>query len=213
MSRPTKHEPERGDAKTRLLDAALRVVRQKGFAATSVEDLCLEAGVTKGAYFHHFKTKEALGLAAVEHWGETTSALFEAAPYHELDDPLQRVLAYLDLRRSMIRGELWQWTCLAGTMAQEVYDSNRVIRDGCAASILGHAATLETDIAAAMKLYDIKCEWSAASLARHTQVVLQGAFILAKASGDKNIALQSIDHLKSYIELIFRNSGTETTTA
>ncbi|MEH6727941.1 MAG: helix-turn-helix domain-containing protein, partial [Hyphomicrobiales bacterium] len=76
MARPTKQEPERGDARTRLLEAARDMIRKKGFSGTTVDDLCKAAAVTKGAYFHHFNSKEALGVAAAEFWTETTSALF-----------------------------------------------------------------------------------------------------------------------------------------
>jgi len=203
MPRPTKQSPERGDAKTRLLEAARDTIRQKGFAATSVDDLCLAAGVTKGAFFYHFKTKEALGVAAANFWAETTSVFFAGARYHKLDDPLDRVLAYLDFRRTIIGGETFEYTCLVGTMTQEVHHSAPAIRDACADSIFGHAATLEADIGAAMQGRGIVGDWSAKSLARHTQAVLQGAFILAKASGDPGAARESVDHLIRYVRLLF----------
>ena len=203
MSRPTLIDPERGDARTRLLEAARDVIRAKGFAATSVDDLCQEAGVTKGAFFHHFRTKEALGVAAAGHWAETTEAFFEVAPYHQPDDPLDRVLAYVDFRRQMMAGEIAGFTCLAGTLTQEVHVSAPAIRDACAAGIFGHARTLETDIADAMEAHEISGDWTPASLARHTQAVLQGAFILAKAGDSSDLARESVDHLQRYIELLF----------
>lgn len=208
MARPTKHHPERGDARTRLLEAARDVVRAKGFAATSVEDLCRVAEVTKGAFFHHFESKEALGAAAAAHWAETTSAFFADAPYHREDDPLDRLLGYVEFRKSIIEGDLAEFTCLVGTMSQEVYGSHPAIREACAASIFGHAATLEPDILAAMRTRRIKADWTPASLAAHTQAVLQGAFILAKASGDRAVALACIDHLKRYLTLLFSASPT-----
>ena len=61
-------KPQRISARTKLLDATLRMVRQQGFAATSVDELCKAAGVTKGAFFHHFDSKEALGVAAADYW-------------------------------------------------------------------------------------------------------------------------------------------------
>lgn len=209
MSRPSTQSPERGDARNRLLEGARDIIRQRGFAATSVDDICQAAGVTKGAFFHHFKTKEALGVAAANYWAETTSALFAGAPYHEPDDPLDRVLAYLDFRNSIIGGETFEYTCLVGTMTQEVHDFAPAIRDACAASIFGHATTLEADIAAAMQGRGIVAGWTAESLARHTQAVLQGAFILAKASGNPEMARESVGHLKRYIELLFDHPRNE----
>ncbi len=209
MPRPTKHQPERGDARTRLLEAARDLIRAKGYSATTVDDLCDAAGVTKGAFFHHFKSKQALGVAAAEYWAETTSELFRNSPYHEPEDPLERVLAYVDFRRSIIEGDLAEFTCLVGTMVQEAYGAYPAIREACAASIFGHAASLEPDIKAAVKARGITPDWTAASLARHTQAVLQGAFILAKATGDRKVARESVDHLRRYIELLFSQPHAE----
>jgi AcrR family transcriptional regulator len=78
------------DARTKLLEAALSVIRAKGYSATSVDKLCATACVTKGAFFHHFKSKDGLGIAAADHWSETTGAQFADAPYHERATPLDR---------------------------------------------------------------------------------------------------------------------------
>ncbi|HAH09386.1 MAG TPA: TetR/AcrR family transcriptional regulator [Alphaproteobacteria bacterium] len=203
MARPTKQFPERGDARTRLLEAARDTIRRQGFAASSVEDFCREAGVTKGAFFHQFGSKEALGVAAADYWAETTTAFFAAAPYHAPKDPLERILAYLDFRAGIIEGEIAEFTCLVGTMAQEVYGSSPAIRDACAASIFGHAKTLVPDIQAAMEARGIADAWTAESLAQHFQAVLQGAFILAKAGNDPAYVKESIAHLRRYVELLF----------
>ncbi|WP_374299815.1 TetR/AcrR family transcriptional regulator [Paracoccus sp. (in: a-proteobacteria)] len=203
MTRRTNTDPDKGDARTRLLDAARDIVRRQGFAATSVDQLCRAAGVTKGAFFHHFPSKETLGVAAAQHWSDTTGALFAAAPYHDHPDPLDRVLAYVDFRREIIAGGIEEFTCLVGTMTSEVYHAHPALRQACAASIFGHAATLEDDIAAAMAARGIT-GMTPASLAAHTQAVLQGAFILAKAADDPQPAIDSVDHLKRYLLLLFQ---------
>jgi TetR/AcrR family transcriptional repressor of nem operon len=194
------------DSKTKLLDAALQVIRAKGYTACRVEDICTAAGLTKGSFFHHFKSKEDLALAAADHWSRVTGDLFVGARYHEAADPLDRLLAYLDLRKALLRGALPEITCLVGTMVQEVYATHPAIRDACGASIVAHAATLEGDIAAAMRHYGVAGDWSAASLALYTQAVIQGAFILAKAQQDPTVAADAIDHLRRYVELLFRPS-------
>jgi TetR/AcrR family transcriptional repressor of nem operon len=58
MDQPMNASPQQHSSKTRLLDAALTVIRTKGYAATTVDDICHAAGVTKGSFFHHFKSKD-----------------------------------------------------------------------------------------------------------------------------------------------------------
>lgn len=200
---PAPAQKDKRDARAKLLDASLSVIRTQGYAGASVDDLCRAAGVTKGAFFHHFASKEALAVAAAEYWSETTGALFASAPYHAHADPLDRVLAYVDFRAALIEGDIPDFTCLVGTMVQEAYAASDSIRAACDASISGHAATLVADIEAARGLYKIKDAWTAESLALHTQAVLQGAFILAKAKGNAEVARDSVAHLKRYITLLF----------
>lgn len=194
-------------SKTKLLDATIKVVRTKGYNATRIEDVCAEAGVTKGSFFHHFKSKDDLALASMEHWKANSTDLFANAPYHLATDPLDRVLEYVDFRKTILTGDLPEFTCFAGTMVQETYATNPQIRAACESSICGHAKRLEADIEAAIQKYGITEDVTAASLARHTQCVIQGAFILAKATGSAAVAAESIDHLRRYFTLLFRAPG------
>lgn len=189
--------------RNKLIEAAFGPIRQRGLAATSLDEICAAAGVSKGAFFHHFKSKEHLASAAADHWSETTGQLFETAPYHEAEDPLDRVLGYVDFRRQLIAGEPSDFTCFVGTMVQEAYATSPAIQSACWNSISSHADKLADDIVAATARYGIQAGWNARSLALHTQAVLQGAFILAKASGDPALARETIDHLKRYIETLF----------
>lgn len=190
-------------ARPRLLNAALRIIREKGYHATSVEELCAAAGVTKGAFFHHFTSKEDLAVAAAGHWSQTTATVFAQAPYHAFLDPLDRVMGYLDFRAALIAGSTAEFTCLVGTMAQETFLTNPAIRDACFDSIAGHAHALEADLAAAIELYCVAGGVTARSLALHTQAILQGAFILAKAKDDPAIATETIGHLRRYFAFLF----------
>jgi len=193
--------------KTKLLDAALAVIRAKGYSATTVDDICDTAGVTKGAFFHYFKSKEDLAVAAADYWGIVTSALFAQAPYHNLQDPLDRLLAYVDFRKSILQGALPEFTCLLGTMVQEVYDTHPTVRDACARAMSSHAINLEAIIAEAMCKYGVHGDWTPMSLALYISGTLQGAFILAKAKNGPQVAADCVDHLRRYIELLFGSAN------
>lgn len=194
------------NARTRILDAALGAIREKGYSATSVDDLCARAGVTKGAFFHHFKSKDELAVAAADRWSETTSALFASASYHDRRDPLARVLDYIEFRKELVRGGIPDFTCLVGTIVQEAYGASDDIRDACWRSISGHARTLEADIAAAIEKYNVNGV-TPETLALYMQATVQGAFILAKAKNDPGVAIDMIGHLRRYIELLFKPQG------
>ena len=193
------------DARTRLLDTALTVIRAQGFSATSVDALCRAAGVTKGAFFHHFHSKEELAVAAAGHFNAMADGLFDA-PWTALPDPAARVLGYVALRRAIIGGAFTEFTCLLGTMVQEAHASSPAIRAACEAGITGHALRLAPDIASALGAAG-RSDVTAESLALHIQAVIQGAFILAKATNDPGVAVESIDHLSTYLRFLFNTGG------
>jgi TetR/AcrR family transcriptional repressor of nem operon len=191
------------DTKTKLLGAALHVIRAKGYAATTVDDLCATAGVSKGSFFHHFKSKDELALAAASYWGTMTGGFFAAAPYHKLKDPLDRLLGYVDFRGEILQGDLPDYTCLLGTLVQETYATHPDIRQACDQGMAAHIAELTRDVEAAKALYAPKAGWSAESVGYFIQAVLQGSFILAKAKQDARVAHESLAHLRRYLEALF----------
>lgn len=191
------------ESKARFLDAAMHVIRTKGYTAATIDDVCAEAGLTKGSFFHHFKSKEDLALAAADHFSARADGLFASASYRLLEDPLERLLAYVDFRASILQGEIPDFTCLLGTMVQEVYDTNPAIRDACDRHISSHAAGVARDIAEAKKLYAPDAPWTSDSLALFTQAVLQGAFVLAKAKHGPEVAAECLRHLRRYLESQF----------
>jgi TetR/AcrR family transcriptional repressor of nem operon len=186
-----------------LLDAAHVLVRRHGWAGTSVDELCEHAGVSKGAFFHHFESKEQLAVAAAEHWTAVTAPMFAAADYHRHERAIDRILGYLDLRAAIAVGATDEYTCFVGTMVQEAHADSPAIAEACAASMFGHTDSLTDDFRAAIEECPHAVDADAASLARHTQVVLQGAFILAKARHDPAIVREHIAHLRRYVELLF----------
>lgn len=201
---PQQNKPENAlTARDRILAVTLTLVRERGYAATSVDAICEAASITKGAFFHHFKSKEDLAIAAAGHWSQVTGTLFEGAPYHKIKDPYKKLLAYVKLRKELLKGSLPEITCFVGTMVQETYSEHPKIRAACYESIFGHAETYQTYIAEAKAKYAPSARWSVRSLALHIQGTIQGAFVLAKASNNVEVAAACIDHLENYLKLLF----------
>lgn len=204
MAPATQH-----DSKTKLLDAAMHVVRAKGYAATTVEDICKHAGVTKGSFFHHFKSKDQLALAAITHFSEMAEGFFVTAPYQSLSDPLQRLLGYVDFRAAILEGELHEYTCLLGTMVQETYATHPDIRTACEQGMSAHISELTRDIEEAKRRYAPNADWSAESVGYFIQSVLQGSFIFAKAKHSPEVARESLAHLRRYLIQLFDRTGSK----
>ncbi|MFO1203447.1 MAG: TetR/AcrR family transcriptional regulator [Tabrizicola sp.] len=192
----------RGEARARLIEAARSLVRHRGFAATSVDDLCAAAGVTKGAFFHHFASKEALGVALIDDWTAMTGAMFASHPYNFLPDPLDRVLAYLDLRRELLGQPLPEFTCVAGTTVQESYETSPPIREAAERSIRSGFNHVLPHLQQALAAHPVPGV-SAESLAQQFQVAVQGGIIVAKALNDAAPAREAFDHLERYLRLLF----------
>jgi TetR/AcrR family transcriptional repressor of nem operon len=208
LSPSTGNKIASSPARGKLLDAALYVIRAKGYAATTVDDICRQAGVTKGSFFHHFKSKDDLANAAVAHWRAMTETLFASAAYHQVADPLDRLLGYLDFRNLILTGDLPSYTCLLGTLVQETYDTHPEIRKACEQALTAHIAELTRDVQAAKALHAPEASWSVEGVGIFIQAVLQGSFIFAKAQQDPAIVRENLEHLRRYLRFLFQPQET-----
>ena len=198
------NSPEKHNSRTKLLDSALDLVRAKGYSATTVDEICHRAGVTKGSFFHHFRSKDDLALAAVAHWEAKTASLFDAAPYRRAQDPLDRLLGYVDFRAANLTGELPEYTCPLGVLLQETYATHPEIRAACERALSSHTTELTRDVEAARRRYAPAATWSAKSVATFIQAVLQGSFILAKAKQGPEVVRENLEHLRRTLLVLFQ---------
>lgn len=204
MPESLKSFSEAAPARQKLLGAAITLIRRNGYAATSVDDLCRAAGVTKGAFFHHFASKERLAVAAADHFTDMAARWFGQAPFLQFADPVDRLIGYVDFRLARLSDDLSSCSCLLGALVQEAYETNPAIREACFEGITRQAGGIEADCAAAIVAHGL--DMDANALALHTQAVLQGAFVIAKAAGSIQPAVDSLNHLKRYLALLFGRS-------
>ena len=202
---PKRTPQAAAQTRTKILDAAMHVLRLKGYSATTVDDICAAAGLTKGSFFHHFASKEELAIAAAEHFASMAAALFGSAPFKLLSDPRDRLLGYVDLRIAILDGPICGFSCLLGTYVQELYETHPAILAAAERHIDEHVAELTKDVEAAKARYAPDAEWTPASVATFMQAVLQGSLIFAKAKRGPGVAVESLRHLRRYLELLFKS--------
>ena len=67
------------ETRTKIMDSAIKLFSTRGFNAASVDDICEEAGISKGAFYHHFESKQALFLALLDGWLQVIDNAIEAS--------------------------------------------------------------------------------------------------------------------------------------
>lgn len=125
-----------------------------------------------------------------------------------MQDPLDRLLGYVDFRATILTGELHEYTCLLGTLVQETYVTHPDICAACDRALSGHVAELTLDIEAAKQRYAPTASWSAESVGYFIQSVLQGSFIFAKAKQSPEVARENLAHLRRYLRALFNKPPT-----
>jgi TetR/AcrR family transcriptional repressor of nem operon len=190
-------------AKQKLLDAAQDLMLAKGYSATSVDEVCEAARLTKGSFFHYFESKEHLGKTVAERFAAGMQQLFASAPFHQLQDPLDRVFGRVDFLIALASRPHGARGCLLGTFVQELSDTHPAIRSVCAACFGEYARVVKAELDQAKAKYAPRARWSTQSLAEHLIAVIQGSIILAKAKQDPKVLATSLDHFKAYLKCVF----------
>ncbi len=176
---------------------ATELIRRHGYMATTVDDICARAGVTKGGFFYHFKTKDQLAEACLAQWDAGAAAMESRAPFQAAAQPYDRALGYMDFYISLFDNPALLTSCLAGTTVQEVADTHPSLRDAanvCFVNASGRFRAL-LDQASARRQPRV----DTASLASLWMATVQGSLILAKASQNPSVIRRNLEHVRSYI--------------
>ncbi|MEW6684328.1 MAG: TetR/AcrR family transcriptional regulator [Nitrospirota bacterium] len=189
--------------KEKLLDAAQRLMLAKGFPATTVEEICETAGLTKGSFFHYFESKDDLGQAVLDRYAGQGLGALETASFRGQRDPLKRILASIDHWIDLVKDPSAPCGCLLGNFAQELSDTHPKIRAQCARHFDRWTQMLKQDFDEAKSAYRPRAQIDTQGLAEHYVAVLEGALLLTKAKSDRKVFERNLTHLKRYIRTVF----------
>lgn len=194
---------ETTNRRERLLETAQKLMRAKGYAATTIDEICAAAGVTKGAFFHYFTDKQDLGKAALAGFMSAQQRRVQQSALAPDADPLKRVYGYVDVAIKLSRDPASRHGCLLGNFAQELSDTHHEIRDLCAQHFSQWAEVLRRDLEAAKIRHAPRAKFDTASLADHFIAVFEGALIMGKAKQDMRVVEQSLKHFRNYLQSLF----------
>jgi TetR/AcrR family transcriptional regulator, transcriptional repressor for nem operon len=203
--------PRDGSAtRERILDAAQRIVLERGFAATSVDAVLAQAPATKGAFFHHFPSKNDLGRALLERYAAADERMlddFMAAAEAESDDPAEQLVAFVR-HYEQAADELapTQPGCLFVSFIYESQLAGDGDDDLIATSIRHWRTRLLDKLEAAARAHPPAVEVDLPSLADQVFTTFEGGFILARAMHDPTHLRAQLAHLRHYLELLFHLS-------
>ena len=201
--------PRDGTAtRTSIMDAAEALILGRGFAATSVDEMIERAGITKGAFFYHFKTKADLAHALVERFAARDVAQLDdklARAERLARDPLQQVLVFVGL----FQEEMALLTdpgvgCLFASYCYEAQLFDDAILAIIRATMTHWRERFGAKLAEVMALYPPRLPVTAESLADQINTIFEGSFLMSRMFGDPRLVAEQLGHYRNYLELLFQ---------
>jgi TetR/AcrR family transcriptional repressor of nem operon len=192
--------------RTKLLAAAQQLMLEKGYAATSVNEICEIAGVTKGSFFHFFDSKETLGKEVLYYYWGPIKAAHEQGDFLQADDPLERLFRYCDFITELVEHPMTPKSCLFGNFTQELSTTYPEIIVICQEAFTWWTELLEQDLIKAKEKYTPVQDFDPKSVAQHFMAVYEGNLILFKAYHDPTLLRTQLRHFKEYLALLFGRS-------
>jgi AcrR family transcriptional regulator len=193
--------------KDKLLDISERLILVNGIAATSIEDIIQEAGITKGGFFYHFEGKNALAYALMQRYREQDalifSGLFKRA--EELsDDPLQQMLIFVKLLSEMMANlEGLHPGCLVASFTYESHQINDEVKNITADSVLDWRRLFKSQLEKIDAQYTRHIVTSSDDLADMLSTIIEGGIIVSRALNNPDILVTQLLEYRNYIQLLY----------
>ncbi len=198
----------KGEAtRERILEIAEAAVLAKGFGATSIEEVIVEAGLTKSGFFYHFKDKNALAREMVRRYVDTNDKLFDdifARGAELSDDPLQAFLIALKLLAELMADlPNGHPGCLIASICYQERLFDREVRELTADSVRGWNARFRAILEAIAAAYPPKEPIDLDDLAEMMSCIVDGGIIMSKTLNDPRRLERQILIFRSFVKLVF----------
>lgn len=195
------------DTRNRILDHAERIVLEKGFSGSSLDEIIDAAGITKGGFFYHFRGKADLARALMERYLEADRAFFTALVERAeelVDDPLQRVLVFLKLfAEAMAELPDVHPGCLVASYTYESQQLDPAVREMAAEGMRSWRDTFVERFEPVVARHPMASKVELAELGDMLTSVIEGGIIVSRTLGDPRILVQQLLQFRNYVRLLF----------
>lgn len=200
--------PRRGsDTRERILEVAEAAVLEKGFAATSIEELIVAVGITKSGFFYHFKDKNELAKALLVRYVQREDALFDElfARADELnEDPLHGFLVGLKMMAEMMADlPSGHPGCLVASYCYQDRLFDKEVRELNAAAVLNWRRRFRQRLDLIAARYPPRLKADLDDLADMLSVIADGGIILSKTVNDKQALARQMLLYRDFIRAVF----------
>jgi len=183
------------NTRDQIFDAALKLLLERGFNASSVQDITVEAGVPKGSFYNHFESKEALAAEIVSDYASRRSTLREILADDSLP-ALERLRGYFAALNQRLVDRGFQHGCMIGNMTAELSEQSPVIREQLLRIYGNWSTALEYAIAAGQQDGSIPSQLSPKTLAGFLLNAWEGATLRVRVE-------RSPDAFNQFMEVVF----------
>lgn len=193
--------------KERILKESRALIYENGFTGTSVDTILEKTGITKGAFFYHFKSKNHLAKALIEQYAkEDKSHLDHALEATDslVHEPAERLIAFLQIFIDEMSQLKEPPSCLYASYTNENAQFDEETKDMIAHSILEWRKTFIDLLEQARIIDNDKIEIDIQSLADQFVIIFEGAFIVSKALNDPGLIANQLTHLRNYLHLLLK---------
>jgi TetR/AcrR family transcriptional repressor of nem operon len=197
-------QPRALATRDRILAEAARLFALKGYHGTKLEEVLSAAGVTTGAFFHHFGGKEDLGFAVLDrHMEKRRQALDEIErrlPPPRAGDPLGQAFRRLDAIRAMVRRRGHRpGGCVIGNLSTALSDTHDGFRRRLAECFDEMALEFKPHLDAAVRQSGPARRADTWALARYVVAITEGSIMLARTQQDRHMIGRHFDYLKEHL--------------
>jgi TetR/AcrR family transcriptional regulator, transcriptional repressor for nem operon len=193
--------------RSRLIQAAMRLFWEKGFASTSVADVLKSAGVNSGSLYHFFPGKQDLLLAVLDLYRAGIRAMLVEPAWRGVDDPIERVFALLARYRQSLEDTECFYGCPIGSLALELHEPDLPVRERLAANFTAWVDAVEECLDAAGERLPPNCDRRA--LAGFVLTTMEGAVMQARTHRDLQCFDDSVNELRRYFDYLLRDNKKE----